>query len=197
MANISQKWLNENMLEILSLFPSECSKGFHGSQIAKKLKLPQRTISRNLNKLGSLNLVEYVREGRNKIYFINKNFPQLPAIFNLIESYKSVKFLLKNKEISLMLNELSKNNKLVVFGSYAKGLNKKTSDVDILLLAGKSKKVSRVLSKYNFKTHIQYSNPDEFERKLKSKNNLAIEIMDNHIIISGFEYFIKVFMNYE
>jgi len=70
MANISQKWLNSidtATFEIAEVFTRGYSKKLHGSEIARLLNLPQRTIHRKLDSLCNLGVLKFSREGKNKL----------------------------------------------------------------------------------------------------------------------------------
>ena len=69
MANVSQRWLNgidSTTLEIAGIFTNGYNKKLHGSEIARLLKIPQRTVSRKLDSLCILGVLKYSREGKTR-----------------------------------------------------------------------------------------------------------------------------------
>ena len=52
--------LNENAISVLSEFCSDYDKRVYGSQIAKKLKMNQKTVSNTLNALEKENILKYI-----------------------------------------------------------------------------------------------------------------------------------------
>ena len=81
------------------------------------------------------NVIDFRREGKNKIFFLKKNLVSKTYILQA-ELHKLTKLLRHNPELSIIFEEILKktDEKLIVlFGSYAKGLAKKDSDMDIYI----------------------------------------------------------------
>ena len=197
MTNISQKWLNGidgTALAIARVFTQNYAKKMHGSDIAKRLCMPQKTVSRKLNRLCNLGVLKYVREGKNKLYFIDKESPFIFHFLVLVESYKAVKFLLGNQKISSILKDISCGK--IIFGSYANDTKNKNSDLDIVFLCKKNRKVEEALGRFPVNVHAQFSTIQDLRKKLREKNTLALEIAENHIILDNLDEVIKLFMEY-
>ncbi|MCK4997755.1 nucleotidyltransferase domain-containing protein [Candidatus Pacearchaeota archaeon] len=182
--------------DILMPYLKDYSLKLSASEISREVKIERRTISRILNKLVSLNLMDFVIQGKNKLFYFDlKKFNSF-SLFNLIEINNSMNFNFKNKNISLMVSKLLNcADGVIVFGSYATSKNKKDSDLDVVLL-GKvnEKEVSRVklISPIEINEHL--SSYSEFKKILKSKNALAIEISRSHILFGNFSSIIKIFL---
>lgn len=194
MTDISQKWLEKSKnkeLEILSIFANNYSVKMRESEIVNKIKMPQRTVSRKLNHLAQKGILQYVREGKNKIYSLNKENPGLFSILMWIESYKSVKFLAANPKLAILLKEVNIDS--LIFGSYAKSSYSKDSDLDLVFFHNKRKDI---IKKANMEIHPQYSSFSDLKNRLKHKDALASEIVNNHIILRGYEKIIRLFMEH-
>jgi len=63
--------LNINKIKILKEFSSGYHKRIYGRDIAKKLKMNQKTVSNVLNRLEKEHILEYKKEGKNKYYYLN------------------------------------------------------------------------------------------------------------------------------
>ncbi len=194
MTNISQKWLNE--IKILVPFTEKYNSFIYGSRLAKINSLPQKTISRKLNQYCEIGFLKFKRDGRNKLYYFDLNDASSRILIQIIEFYKGVVFLYKYPKIGLLINDLLKINSVVLFGSYAKGYATKESDIDLLIIGKRSKKVKDVIKRYPFKINIHYSTFENFEKLLLKNNTLAKEIAKNHIIFTYCEEFIKILMRY-
>lgn len=192
MANISQKWLNEKDLNIISVFVNDYSLRIRESELVRILNSPQRTISRKLNSLNKKGFLKYTREGKNKIYYLDSESPLFFQILMIGESYKSLKFLIENDGLAILFREL--NVPLVVFGSYAKKIQNPSSDLDIVLFCKKNNRLANIIKKFPIEVHAQFSTFEDFKEKLQKKDVLSCEIKNNHIIINGFEDLIKIFM---
>src|SRR3990167_5635505 len=118
----------------------------HVRGIAKKLDESHSTILRKLNNLKKENVIDSRKEGKNKIFYLKKNLISRTYILQA-EVHKLTKLLRQNPELSIIFEEVLKKSdeKLVVlFGSYAKGLAKKDSDIDIYIET-KSRNVKKTI----------------------------------------------------
>lgn len=194
MSNISQKILNS--ITVLVPFTSDYSQRLHASKIARLLSLPQKTVSRKLNYLQKERLLGYQREGKNKYYFLDLKLASSFSLLQIVESYKEIIFLSKNTGLNLLLNELSLKHSLILFGSYAKGRAKESSDVDLVILGRKNERVNSVIKKYPFEVNPHFISLDLFKKRLKEKQPLAKEIAKNHILFGEKEKIIKLLLDY-
>jgi len=155
----------------------------HIRGIAKKLNESHSTISRKLNNLKKENVIDSRREGKNKIFSLKKNIVSRNYILQT-ELYKLIKLLRSHPELGILFEELLKNidEKLIVlFGSYAKGLAKKDSDIDIYIET-KNRNVKKVVENIHSKINVKIGPFD-------AKSPLIKEIINDHIIIRGAEEF--------
>lgn len=176
-------------LDILIPFANEYDIKLTASDISKKTKIPRRTISRTLSKLVKLNLIRYSIEGKNKKFYFDLKDQRIKFFINFIENYKALKFSLEQKNIYFILEDIIKARDIVLFGSYAKGQANKESDVDVLIIGNQSERIRKIARKQIKKISIQFSTLNDFEKLLKKKNTLAIEIMKNHIIFGSSQFF--------
>jgi len=155
----------------------------HVRGIAKKLNESHSTVLRMLNNLKNENAIDFRNEGKNKIFFLKNNIVSRAYIMKA-ELYKLTRLLLLYPELSVVFEEVLKktNEKLIIlFGSYAKGLAKKDSDIDIYIETKKrsvKKEVEDIHSKINVKIGV-----------FDVKSPLIKEIINEHVILRGFEEF--------
>ena len=173
---------NKNNLE-LEIILTLLREKLHLREIARTLNESHSTILRKINELVKDNILDYKREGRNKIFFIKDNLKAKNFIYSA-EIYKLNKLLKKHPQLSIIFEDIKKNfsnGMIILFGSYAKGIPKIDSDIDIYLETNDNKaknKIKEINSKLSVKT-------GDFDT-----NSLLIkEIIKNHIIIKGLEEF--------
>jgi predicted nucleotidyltransferase len=155
----------------------------HVRGIAKKLDESHSTVLRKLNSLKKENVIDSRREGKNKIFFLKDNLVSKTYI-QQAELYKLTKLLRNNPELSIIFEEILKktDEKLtILFGSYAKGLAKKDSDIDIYIET-KSRSIKKNIEDVHSKVNVKIGTFD-------IKSPLIKEIIKNHIIIRGIEVF--------
>ena len=85
--------LNNKELIILEQFGGDYNKQAYGRQIAKKLNLNQKTVSNILQGLEKGNILKFTKQGKNKLYFLNRNNNLWRDTVKLIELGKKIKFL--------------------------------------------------------------------------------------------------------
>ena len=155
----------------------------HVRGIAKKLEESHSTILRKLNNLKKENVIDFRREGKNKIFFLKKNLVSKTYILQA-ELYKLTKLLRHNSELNVIFEEvLQKTDEklIVLFGSYAKGLAKKDSDIDIYIET-KSRNVKKSVEDIYSKINVKIGTFD-------IKSPLIKEIIKDHVILRGIEVF--------
>lgn len=151
--------------------------------IAKQLNASYSTVSRVLNMMYKENIIDFKKEGKNKVFFIRKNLQAKNYVFNA-ERYKLIRLIKQYPELSIIIDSILKNCEerlIVLFGSYAKGTAKKDSDIDVYIETENRKIKDKVESLHS---------------KIKAKvgpfdldSMLIKEIIKNHIILRSVEDF--------
>jgi len=166
-----------NIKIVLALLKSEN----HVRGLARTLGTNQTNIARKVQELYRENIVDFKQEGRNKVFFLKKTLEAKQYAYSA-EMQKLVEILKKYPSLRRVIEFIKKSEKIsmaVLFGSYAKGIAHKESDIDIYIDttdARVKKEVELVDSKINIKTG-RYD-----------KNSLLIKEVDkNHVIIKGVE----------
>ncbi len=186
-SNITQKWV-----DLLIPFSANYSERLSATEISKRCHIPQQTASRGLNELSENNLMDYKIEGRNKLFYIGLKKMSSKNILNIIENHKSLTFLLENKDIHVILNDiLPACNGLMIFGSYAKGTASTTSDLDIVIFRSK-RKIHDIKRRYTTEINEHYTSYSEFSKLLKKENPLSIEIAENHIMFGNISKMVDI-----
>ncbi len=155
----------------------------HLRGIAKQLGESHSTISRKLNKMTKENIVDFKKVGKNKVFFIKKGLQARNYIFNA-ERYKLTKLIKHYPDLNVIISDILKkcNERLIIlFGSYAKGIAKKESDIDIYIETPR-RKAKEEVEYISSKIKVKIGNFD--------LNSLLIkEIIKNHIMLKGVEDF--------
>ena len=128
----------------------------HARELAKKLKTNHTTILRKLKELSKDNVLDFNEEGRNKVYFLKKTSEAKTHIF-ISEQYKLTKILKEYPSLRSIFEKIQKNRKIklaILFGSYAKNLAKKESDIDIYIETANIK-LKNDLEKVNSKLNVK------------------------------------------
>ena len=179
MIHMVQNRDNTNFEIILLLLKNES----HLRGIAKQLGEPHATVLRKLEKLLKENVLDYRFEGRNKVFSIRKNLQAKNYVFNA-ERYKLIELINKYPELSIIIEDILKkvDEKLIIlFGSYAKFIAKKDSDIDIFIET-RSRKIKENTESVHSKVKVKIGD-------FSLDSSLVKEIIKNHIILKGVEEF--------
>lgn len=164
---------------ILILIRERC----HVRGIAKALGESHSTVQRRLNRLVKENVLDYKREGRNKVFLIKNNLQAKNYVFNA-ERYKLIRLIKEYPELSIIIEDILKRTSerlIILFGSYAGFKAKKGSDIDIYIET-KDKKVKEEAEGINSEIRVKIGVFDTEDLLIK-------EIIKNHIVLKGVEEF--------
>ena len=165
-------------LEIIRVLLRENS---HIRGIAKKLNINHMMIVRKIKELSKENVVDFTQEGKNQTYFLKKT-AEAQAYAFIAEQYNLLQTIVKYPGLRNLIEKIQRDKRIklaVLFGSYAKGLAKKDSDIDIFI-ESKDKNLKKELTLIDSKLSIKIGTYNK-------ENNLIKEIEKNHVIIKGIE----------
>lgn len=155
----------------------------HVREIAKKLSINHMNISRKIKELEDENVVDFREEGKNKVYFLKKTIEAKTYAFSA-ENYKLNKLLEKYPKLRGIIDKIQRNKKIrlaLLFGSYAKGIAKPESDIDIYIDT-LDIKIKEEIILIDLRLSIKIG-------KYNKSNLLIKEIEKNHVIIKGIEQY--------
>jgi predicted nucleotidyltransferase len=158
----------------------------HPRGLAEKLQTNHMTIARKLRTLVDENVADYRTEGKNKVYFLKKSIEGRNAaiIAELYKQSHSVSTYPILRGIFRAIHEEREVRLALLFGSYAKGIPKKNSDIDIYIDTLNSN-VKKQLEQRHSSLSVKIG---EFD----PQSLLIQEIIKDHVIIKGVEvYFDK------
>lgn len=188
-----------NKLEIIGLYRSDYLAQFHIREIAKQLKKSHVTLLPHIKDLEQEKVLIPKKIGKNKSYFINLDNIVAKKYLLLSETNKSIAYLDKIFLIKKIYSEvfnLNLNGIVILFGSYAKKSHNSDSDIDIIYL-GKIKhseinNIKKIGKTYGKVINIKKATIQSFQRGIKKKDNLIIEIIKDHIVLQGTEAFTNI-----
>ncbi|MDA3780568.1 MAG: nucleotidyltransferase domain-containing protein, partial [Bacteroidales bacterium] len=140
--------LTQKQLEIFAGFKQNIFKNYTIKELKDKLKIKSNNaFSIAINKFKEENLIFEEKIGRNSIYSLNLDNLLVYTYLDLINLNDLDKSIIKS--IKLLVNSLNSNNinfySLVIFGSYAKNTQTKSSDLDIAIIVNKKSKQYQVI----------------------------------------------------
>lgn len=193
--------LTKTEINILKVSTDKITESFSILEVAKKLGQNYSIVHSSFQRLYGKN---FLLKGKCKNYFLNykENFSDLAYI----ESLKSKDFLKKHKTILLFIKDVLNKSELnyftlLVFGSYVLKKQRKSSDIDILIIIPNLKQVEKteillesVASMFSTKFHINVVSIESVLEMIgkRDEKNIFNETLNNHIICFGAENYYKI-----
>ena len=155
----------------------------HIRGLAKTLGINHMTIKRNLDDMIVENVVDFKIEGRNKVFLVKKSAEAKEYAF-MAEKNRLLELLKRHGDLRSIIDSIQRNKNIgmaLIFGSYAKNIEKKDSDIDIYIDT-ENRKLREDVNRLDSRLSVKIGKYD--------KSNLLIkEIEKNHIVIKGVELF--------
>ena len=195
--------IHNKYFEIMGQFLKGYNKEIYGRELIKKVSISQKNIALTLGELEEQGILSSKKNGSLKYYYLNKQNPNTRKYLILAEIWKSIRFFEKNSKINHLFEKIEKSNNIFcIFGSYAKGLEKRDSDLDVFIIGNvnvnvnvNDREIKKIADTYNINLSIKKGKKSDFIEMLKKSNPLMNEILENHIIISGYEEFVEGVLN--
>lgn len=178
--------LLNNKLQMLQPFIRNINIEITASETAKKHKLNQKSTSLFYKELEKHNILKSRTQGKNKLYFLNKENIIIQNFLITIENLITINFYKKQIKLKHLAEKILPKIKdtAIIFGSYAKNKQKTNSDIDILIVGDYDKSIEEDAEILNLTLDIKHY------KKMK-KDTLIEEVKKDHIILKGFEDFIQ------
>jgi len=179
------------ILEQIYLHP-----GIHKRELSKRLNLGMPSIDYGLKKIVKFIILE--RSGNQMKYYLDYSKPGLSPALHTIE-YSRLKRLPSKVQLSVgdFLKDLQEKPIMaLIFGSYANGTYRSSSDIDILLVfqnIEKSKQIEYSAKKISMRTNTQLSPIYlEYSKFRESFHNLRKDffnrLKNDKVILIGIEW---------
>ncbi|MBI2133370.1 nucleotidyltransferase domain-containing protein [Candidatus Woesearchaeota archaeon] len=187
--------LHDKYFHVLSQFSGDYAREVHGRGLKGKAPLSEKTIALVLKDLKIKGILRSTTRGKMKFYSLNTKYSEIRDIIIITELLNKILFLGKHR---VMANLFSNDDRVVgIFGSYAKGIQKQGSDLDIFIIGEKKEMdYDEAAGKFDIKASIKYFSNTEWRQLLIGKNMLVSEMVSNHIMLHGVEEFVNEIWRY-
>jgi len=181
----------DNKLKIINYLGKNPGQPFTMHELSQLVKIPYATFYRMIK--GIKDLVRMQTIGKSKVISLNTENPTIKSYLIISSDEEKKDFLKKQPIINKIASELQTKDTVILFGSYAKGNEKESSDIDILIINKNGEKTIS-FSKYEilFKKRINpiFITKSEFTQMLKEKGgNVGKQALKKHIILQNPEMF--------
>ena len=186
--------LNETELKVLSSFFPEGNE-ITLKMIIERTRLSYEPVYRTVKQLTYKKLVSVKKFGKISVYKIDFKKEEVKLAFFFYAKRKLKDFSEKHGTIFRALSKLNEENVdfLAVFGSYAKGIERKNSDIDVLCVGSNKKDIERKVRGLRYETNLEFAPvvilKSEFV-KIKEENEVFWnDLIRFGIIFKGYELF--------
>jgi predicted nucleotidyltransferase len=158
-------------------------KQYYIRELSRETQTPYSMVYKEIENLKQLGLIKSEKKGKITLLWVNKELPYYKDLRSLIMKTTGISYTIQEQ-----LRKLSKIDYLLIFGSTASGVDTPESDIDLMIIGDipelelieavneTEKNVERELN------YILWTR-DEFEKKIKEKNHLLIDVAENPIIM--------------
>lgn len=165
------------------------------SGLFRRIKVSPKSGYKYINELLLSRIIKEELEGKKPtLRFLLPNFSEAGKIcFALIEEEKRINFFMKHRELKgpfeQFAKELDKKETGLIFGSFARGSETKTSDIDIILIGKKvdKKKIDRIAERcfvtVERPVSIRIFKEKYFLDALKRKEAFVWQVEKEHVVI--------------
>lgn len=152
------------------------------NELARILDVDPKNLDTKLKELEIMGLFKSEFQGRQKYYYINKNFPLFHEYQKIIAKTIGVEYLIKNA-----LKDIKGIEEVYIFGSYSKNQLNISSDIDLLIVGNhKALEVQRTIlpiqNQLNREINVIDITKKELKEKKNKKNPFIKEIFSKPII---------------
>jgi len=168
------------LLELLLLNPTE---EFHLREISRRIQVSAPYVKREMTNLISLGLVLKRSQGNLTLFKFNKGSPiaeELKRIFLKTESF--------GRFIRDRIREIGEIRFALIYGSFAKGEEAETSDIDLLIVGDVNERrmldiTQKIEERVGREVNYIAWTENEFEKKARERIPLLEEIVNTPVIM--------------
>jgi uncharacterized protein len=163
--------------EIFRLLFNQKMTSLHVRELQRKSGFAIRTIQKEIQTLKELDLVIGRRDGNRLYYSANPEHPLFGNISDLVEKTDGV---IENLKIQLL--KIGDIDCAFVFGSFAKGMEKAHSDIDLIIIGTTSlrqisTKLKNISEKIEREINPHVYSKRNWQEKLKKKDHFVKSVM--------------------
>ncbi len=172
--------------KVLTQYFTHPEEKYYIRELAAMLNVDPGNLSKELRRFEKEGLFETEQKGRVKFYLLNPKHPLYNELKQIIFKTEGVEGSLRD-----IVDQFSDIEIAFIYGSYAKGGEKKTSDIDLVVVGSPDRKrltskIRKLEDKLQREINFNIYASGEFQKKRQEKGNfLAQVIKGKKIILKG------------
>ncbi|MCK4808187.1 MAG: nucleotidyltransferase domain-containing protein [Candidatus Aenigmarchaeota archaeon] len=187
--------IGNNALKILSLYLSNYKKRYYLREISALSRIPLKTTQNTLKILKEESILKSETVGKNRYFTLNMDNINTRLYLMQAEIFRTSLFIEKYPLLKPFIKDFNTlSTPVAVFGSFARFKATKASDLDILIVSGKTHSLPEHLVPPEI--HKVFLSEKLFIEGIEKKEALIAEIFESHIILNSFSFFVNVMWDY-
>ncbi len=182
--NLGDALFSKTQRQVLSLLFGNPDKSFYVKEIVRSAGVGVGTVQRELEKLSRVGLLTIKKIGNQKHYQANRESPIFEELKGIVQKTFGLADVLRN-----VLDDYREKIKAAfIYGSVAKGTDKSSSDIDIMIVSDELSYVevletfSVVETKLGRRLNPVIYNADEFQEKITTDNSFVTRVTNQQKI---------------
>jgi predicted nucleotidyltransferase len=182
--NLGDALFSKTQRQVLSLLFGNSDKSFYVREIVRSAGVGVGTVQRELEKLSRVGLLTIKKIGNQKHYQANRESPIFEELKGIVQKTFGLADVLRN-----VLDDYREKIKAAfIYGSVAKGTDKSSSDIDIMIVSDELSYVevletfSVVETKLGRRLNPVIYNTDEFQEKITTDNSFVTRVTNQQKI---------------
>lgn len=167
----------KNQASILEIFFNHPDDAFYLRELARILGKEPGVFQRDINKLTEENILSSYYQAKSRFFKLNKKYPLYSELKSIFFKTVGIEGTLKKE-----LKEIQGIKEAYIYGSFAQGREKSSSDVDVLIIGSVNEDrlidmISSLESKLAREVNYTLMTEKEFQKKMKDKNSFLENIL--------------------
>jgi predicted nucleotidyltransferase len=180
---IEKLFKSEIRVRLLENFLFNPGEEFHLRDLSRRVEANPTYVKKELKNLEEIGLVTHRRKGNLLLFKPNKQAPIYEDLKKLFIKTRSLGSLLKKR-----IKGYDEIKYALIYGSFAQGMEKETSDVDLLVVGSISEgELHKVVMEFEEKSGREMNyilwTEKEFQKKAKEGISLLVDIVENKVIM--------------
>lgn len=186
--------INQTTLKILGLYANDYLKPLHVRQIARAVRVDVKAVQLQLKRMEKMNVLSSALKGRNREYRLNLGNSVARYYMVMAEAFAATSYLQVNFVIKKVAEEAAElvDGPLLLFGSFAKKMQSKESDIDLFAISGSKvdrKRFMELGDRIGRDINVEQASTSRFMKGLRDKDPLIEEVVADHVVLKGADEF--------
>jgi uncharacterized protein len=193
--------ISATTLTILGLYRGHYQRAVHIREVARYADISVEAARNQLKWLEQMRVITSSQRGRNKDYVLN--FDNIITKYYLVlsETFSTIRCVDEYFLIKKVIDELARSidGIAVLFGSFAKGQARGTSDIDLFIIGERRidpQAVSSLEDLIGREINVKFATAQQFLNGLKDAAPLEQEVVADHIVLKGIDAFCDIMWAY-